>query len=247
MEGRGQRRPPFFICGTARSGTTLVRVLLDSHPRLSIGPESNLLHHWFHGIDASSLSRWPMEPSFFDEAALLAFERIHVAYMEQRGKQRWGDKTPGYWRLIPRIARVWPDAQFVYCLRDGRDVVCSMRERWGWHLHYASRVWAGEVMEALDLASLFGDQVHIIGYEDLVADPVSVMRGVIRFLDEEWDESILEPGRLPHDDFETDSPRAVGPIDTRSVGRWKRELNRRERWIVNRLLRSSLESAGYPV
>src|SRR5439155_14596986 len=57
-----------------------------------------------------------------------AFRAVYAAYAAHRGKQLFGDKTPGYVRELPLIADLFPEARFVHLIRDGRDVVLSLRE-----------------------------------------------------------------------------------------------------------------------
>jgi protein-tyrosine sulfotransferase len=236
---------PFFVVGIARSGTTLLRVMLDAHPDISMGPETNVLHHWFNGADSSSLDRWTEAADGYDGLILEMFERIHVDYMNERGKRRWGDKTPQYWKLIPRILETWPQAQFVYCIRDGRDVVCSMRDRWGWRVHYTSRLWSDGVNEALDIVQQHPDNVHVVHYEDLVTEPADAVAGVLEFLREPWDDAVLEPGRASHDDFESDSSAATQPVFTSSIGRWREDLGPIDSRVATHFMKDSLRRAGY--
>lgn len=238
---------PFFIVGIARSGTTLLRVMLDAHPDISIGPETNVLHHWFDGVDSSSLDRWSETANGHDDLVLEMFERIHIDYMNERGKRRWGDKTPQYWKLIPRILGTWPDAHFIYCIRDGRDVVCSMRDRWGWRVHYTSRLWSNGVSDALDIANDHPDSVHVVRYEDIVTNPADAVRGVLDFIGEPWDDSVLEPGQASHADFESDSSAATQPVFTSSIGRWREDLGPIDSRVANYFMKDTLGRAGYTV
>ena len=240
-----QNPAPFFIVGIARSGTTLLRVMLDAHPDISIGPETNVLHHWFNAIDSSSLDRWSMTEESYDSHVLDMFERIHIEYMNNRGKRRWGDKTPQNWTLIPRILETWPRAQFIYCIRDGRDAVCSMRDRWGWRVHYTSRLWANGVNDALDMISQHKDSVYIVRYEDLVTDPATTLRGVLDFIDEPWDDSVLEPSQAGHDGYESDSSAATQPVFTSSIGRWRTDLGPVDSRVANYLMNDTLRRTGY--
>ena len=113
-----KRRPPPFIVGVARSGTTLLRLMLDAHPELAIPPETHFVPRLIklvdggagpgevatflaghprwgdYGLDAAELERRldALEP-FDAGSALRAFYGL---YAEGQGKPRWGDKSPPY-------------------------------------------------------------------------------------------------------------------------------------------------------
>ena len=133
---------PFpFVVACSRSGTTLLRAMLDSHPELAIPPESHFL---------AALLREPLTPSEFlsfletherfiawdlpiedvrqaflddgvsDKAS--AVRALYASYARRQGKPRWGDKTPGYVRRIRELSELLPEAKFIHLIRDGRDV-----------------------------------------------------------------------------------------------------------------------------
>jgi hypothetical protein len=148
--------PAPFVVGVPRSGTTLARLMLDSHPELAIPAEThfipNLVARWRElegsdaGVDervANCLELITSHPRFGDldvEAGELEEHLakirspglpnlarcVHVVYASGRGAKRWGDKTPGYLVKMRRIAKVLPEARFVHVIRDGRDVAVSM-------------------------------------------------------------------------------------------------------------------------
>lgn len=124
--------PPVFLIGCHRSGTTLARRLLDAHPRLCCPPESKA----FMGLDALvkypqvllGLSTLGVKPSgvyrHFRGVALEVFG----TYAAARGKARWVDKTPNYYRLLPLIDRVFcRRVRFLFMVRHPIDVCGSMQ------------------------------------------------------------------------------------------------------------------------
>jgi len=99
MRSVTQRTPrPIFIVGCPRSGTTLLRLILDSHPSISAGPESRFL--W--GIRAIEERNWPTLAGFgldraeWHDNVRSLFEAFHLRYAEHQGKIRWADKSPDY-------------------------------------------------------------------------------------------------------------------------------------------------------
>lgn len=141
-----RRLPAPFIVGSPRSGTTLLRFMLDAHPELAIPPEtgfivpvsrlpwrSNTLRHAFFQI----VTRYPIEaPGWADFGlnttdfweALLQIEPFTVSaglrcfyqtYAARFSKPRWGDKTPEYGRHLKYIEQILPEAHFIHLIRDG--------------------------------------------------------------------------------------------------------------------------------
>jgi hypothetical protein len=154
---RGRAEPEFpapFVVGVGRSGTTLLRLILDAHPELAIPPETHFMPQlimrsgqpWFPPQRVVKLivedehRRWA--DFGLDEEQLLerfralepfnlpdALREFYRAYAEKHGKPRWGDKTPEYVRRMRRIKRTLPEAHFIHVIRDGRDVTLSTNKR----------------------------------------------------------------------------------------------------------------------
>jgi hypothetical protein len=152
------RQPAPFVVGIARSGTTLLRLMLDAHPQLTIPPETHflpqLLTHfdrWVEqGIEGAELRgramelivshpRWgdiDLDPREVERrmaqhdplTAGDAARSFYEAYAAGEGKPRWGDKSPPYTWKARRIQRALPEAHFIHLIRDGRDVALSLSE-----------------------------------------------------------------------------------------------------------------------
>src|ERR1700760_3637612 len=139
-----------FIVGSPRSGTTLLRMMLDSHPGLAIPPETGFIPRALTGLFgndehqrlafAQTISHFPPQaPGWqdfgIDTAALMrelqeirpfqvdaALRCFYRSYAARFDKLRWGDKTPSYGRHLRAIERTLPEACFIHMIRDGRDV-----------------------------------------------------------------------------------------------------------------------------
>ena len=196
-------RPPIFIVGCQRSGTTLLRLMLDSHPAISCGPETRFLgdlekvtgEHW----DRMSLYGFPREEWLRRIAAF--FDSVHTDYARRRGKQRWADKTPRYALTLDFIDELFPDALIVHALRDGRDVVASHRDRWGYFSAVrAVEKWPRYVRTVRAKGAAVGPaRYHEIRYEELVHRPEATLRGRLDFLGEPGDDAVLHHDELDHD------------------------------------------------
>jgi Sulfotransferase family len=144
--------PPIFVIGAPRSGTTLLRIMLSSHPRIYIPPESDFIPRLFLGRGRAAMSRrralrnvrivldnrrflreWrgdPLDPVSFvdglDELTPAAFlDALYRTYAAQHGAVRWGDKSPIYTHYVPLLAEIFPAGRFVHLIRDGRDAALS--------------------------------------------------------------------------------------------------------------------------
>jgi hypothetical protein len=144
--------PYVFIVGAPRSGTTLLRRIVDAHPEIAITRETHWITQLLEGDDPVAPER-PVGPEFL--ARLSTYERftrmgadraelerllsgdapvsyaqlvsaIFDAYGKAQGKAHVGDKVPGYVARIPTLSGLFPHARFVHLIRDGRDVCLSV-------------------------------------------------------------------------------------------------------------------------
>jgi len=214
----GQPHPPApFIVGSPRSGTTLLRLMLDSHPQLAIPPETGFLppalgslfgsderqrHSFSEAIinfppDAPGWQDFGIEPdAFMSELQMItpfhvdeAIRCFYRMYAARFRKDRWGDKTPSYGRHMRAIERVLPEACFIHIIRDGRDVALSLRDLW---------FSPGRDMTTLarqwrrDICATrrqsLGCRRYLeLRYESLVLDPETCLRDICDFIEIDYD------------------------------------------------------------
>jgi hypothetical protein len=214
------KRPPApFVVGVNRSGTTLLRMMLDAHPKLTIPPETHFIPEVIRRANHEntrrrlirSITKHPRWGDFgLDEAefrarakqvrpltAANAIRCFYDLYAEGQGKPRWGDKTPRYMRAMPRIARALPEARFVHLIRDGRDVALSQRERVidgsPVPMAAAAERWQRRIIAARDGAEeIKGNGYEEIRYEDLVADTEGTLRRICAFIELDFDPAMLD-------------------------------------------------------
>lgn len=148
---------PVFIIGFQRSGTTLLRVMLDAHPDLAIPLDTTGL--WaryasrldeYNGLLTPSdrarligdllaeerIRLWRLDAGVEDVTALVegsgfaaVVRAFYVAYARSRGKRFWGDKDPGNMTRLDLVNSWFPSARFVHLVRDGRDACLSQIEQ----------------------------------------------------------------------------------------------------------------------
>lgn len=212
---------PFFVVGSGRSGTTLLRLILSGHSQLHVVPET-----WFirplvaalplqgpltpQQIDTAIFTmashyRWPdmnySEQELRLDAAQLVgpalVDLINLVYARQlraASKRRVGDKTPNYIHIVPELAALYPAAKFIHLIRDGRDVAISFVER-DWERYYERRTfpWTLAMSRRRDLAKLpVSSQILEVRYEDLTRDSESSVRRICAFLGEAYEPAMLE-------------------------------------------------------
>jgi len=236
------RHPAPFIVGVGRSGTTLLRLMLDSHPELAIPPETHFIPELTRAFPGRRVNpdefaarldahrRWGdfhLEAGeVSDRVAALRRPRVGDAlrafyelYAEHQGKARWGDKTPKYLLHMKRIQRVLPEARFIHLIRDGRDVALSKADRSGRDVEESAVIWRKRIAKARRQSARL-DHYLELRYEDLVLDAEPTLRRACEFLDLEWDQGMLDYHRRAASRLEEmgDARRGAGdvrPAETR--------------------------------
>jgi Sulfotransferase family len=215
---------PFFIVASARSGTTMLRLILNRHSLLAVPPESRFITELWQGLSEVEtehfLGRLAGHPRFaawelpiesvrhelqgrsqviYREAISAAYR----AYTNSKGKARWGDKTPRYVEHIPFLAKLFPDSRFIHLVRDGRDVALSYADvSFGPKtVSQSAALWAKRVSAGLrDGRPLGAERYAEIRYENLVEDPESVLEKLCRFLDVGFEPPMLEAASAGDED-----------------------------------------------
>jgi hypothetical protein len=149
-----------------------------------------------------------------------SFERL---LLERTGRARWVEKTPTNVFCAGRMLEAFPEARFVYLVRDGRDSLVSQLRR-GRSLYHAAWIWLCAAASGVALRS--HPRVHALRYEDLTADPEASLRALCAWLGESFDEGMVAGGVGGSAVHETWASSPAEPINRRSVGRHLTELDR---------------------
>jgi hypothetical protein len=177
---------------------------------------------------------------------------IYRWHMEAEGKCRWGDKTPAYIGILPELASMYPNSQFIHLIRDGRDVAKSTQAT-GWFgrwLHDNAKAWAEAVEYQRRWArSEFRGRILEVRYENLVLEMEATLREICRFLGEEFEPRMLSwerqvDGQIPAREriYHTKLKLKIG---SEGVARWKREMSAREVFVSEAFMGSHLARLGY--
>lgn len=238
---------PIFVVGCHRSGTTLVRFVLDTHPSIACPPESKFVSglQEFASYPQMRQSLHSMGVTVDELHAQLGrmTDSIMSGYAARRKKRRWADKTPNYYRLLPFLYDIFDGkVLFLFVARHPFDTVSSLIEfvdrgagasadpefarivsQHGVGPYAWARYWA-EVYGAVDVfRAQHPDQCHLIRYEDLVQQPEPTLEGTFGFLGEEFDPKLVSRIFLSHHDhgLEDYKIRFTARIHDRSIGTWQ--------------------------
>ena len=268
--------PPLIVLGVRRSGTTLLRVMLDRSRALAIPDESyfvpQLARRHRGVVDAAAftddlrrlttLAEWGLPPD--SVAARLrpgmttgeAIAAVFEAYAAARGKPRWGDKTPLYMQYLPLLEALFPKALYVHLIRDGRDAALSflavpegiMTAGWGHPRDVAGFAcqWATELRGAQDLGRRAGGRYLEVRYEALVAAPDKELQRACGFAGLEYDDAMLGYVGATESARKAHQQRLNEPPRV-GVRDWRTEMPRADREAFETVAGDLLHELGYEV
>jgi hypothetical protein len=213
-----------FVVGCPRSGTTLIQSLLNGHPDIHSFPET----HAF--IDVSPPLPWARyglvqrgsidrigdfledidRPDLKEKLPRIAVTwgrmarglvRVLDTMATEAGASAWVEKTPDHLNHVDRLETHVPEARIIHVLRNGPDVVASLRtvtqrhpRAWGrdrsWSLKECAEKWVRAVRASRSRAD--GDVHLLVRYEDVVADPESVFEEMVDHIGLPWEPSAVE-------------------------------------------------------
>ena len=275
---------PIFIVGANRSGTTLLRLLLNAHPRIAIPDELIYFDSRMAGVPIEQWRNPDLSPREYeafvdrflheqcdpldelDTASLkeeiLAgrpdFRRPYrlalEAWSQHFGKERWGEKTPGNLFYADILLDMFPEAQFLYMVRDPRAGVASMQEVSFFPddvpFNALSRRKHDTQGRALLERHVPSSQRMTVQYEALVREPEATMRSVCGFLGEAVAPQMLrfheDAERYMQDNaWQHHNAAATNPITDDRIDAWKRRLTAHEVAIVEHICAGVMQAFGY--
>ncbi len=269
---------PFCVIGIGRSGTTLLRLMLHNHPRIAIPYESHFIIDYcnrleeYGNLDNDDNARLliknilnepiiKMWDYIFDAERVLdnvkerslrgIIDAIYREYAFSQGKERWGDKSD-YLDRLDILSKVFPDAQFIHIIRDGRDVAGSViKMPWGpSDVIEAAEWWNNHVWVAHRMGAVLGEKRYIeVFYEKLVENPEKELKRLCAFLDEEYSADMLNyhkrSGKSIPNDRKWQHYNVNASPNTSRAYSWKREMNPYDVAVFNKYAHKMLQELDY--
>merc|ERR1712142_246681 len=247
-DARGQRKeynsqthPFIFIGGHPRSGTTLVRAMLDSHQKIRCGEETRIIprilqlrDHWYKSEnEMHRLAQGGITDDVID-AAISSFVMETIV---QHGDPAdvLCNKDPLAMKQGEYLSKIFPNSKWIFMVRDGRAVIHSVIKRKitiTGYFHDDPRgclqKW-NKVMEAMNTVctNVGPAKCLVVYYEQLVLHPRRWMTIILDFLDIPWDEGVLshhlkinKPGGVRVSAAERSSDQIVKPVNVEALTEW---------------------------
>ena len=206
-EHTGSNTPFIFVGGFPRSGTTLMRVMMDAHPDIRCGQETRIIPKILLNIQKIFEIPSRREKSRRQEAGITqelldsAVASLIAEIINKHGEPapRLCNKDPLTFLNLTYLARIFPNAKFILMVRDGRAVIHSIMERGILIRGVNSRdpkvlfkTWNEAVSEMLSQCNGVGRSRCVkIPYEHLVLYPAGCMKILLDFLQVEWSDAVL--------------------------------------------------------
>lgn len=203
-------------------------------------------------IDLKNIYRELLSLQQNERSLAVILDKIYRYYIDQKtpGAHLWGDKTPKNVFYLKWINKVFRDAKFIHLVRDGRDVVNSyLKKNPELRLKEACTRWNKSIEKTQSFKKEKDKQHYLeIKYEQLVQNPEKTIRLVCNFLGISYTQEMLDftsvvdnlgDGNLQH------HTNLKNPINTKSIGKWKYDLDKTQISEISRLLNKNLKSLGY--
>jgi hypothetical protein len=264
-------KPPVFIVGSPRSGTSLLRNLLNRHPNLAISGETRFYgdvykRRWaFGGMDnpknrqrlvrqylsAIRLRKLGVDLAGLEERLLreaTSYQALLTCileyYAESQGKKRYGEKTPHHAFFAETLCEWFPGAAIIHLVRDPRDVVASLQRM----------PWApNSIVDNACMWRLFNRAARrarhrpgylMVHYEKLAVQPEQELARICAHVGEEYAGSMLSPTEPVAGPYSW--PRhARGPVTKERLHKWREELAVQEVSLIEWLAGKDMPAYGY--
>lgn len=208
---------PIFIIGVFRSGTTLLRYMIDSHSRICCPAESDFIIPLFSLVNDKYSIRGLNDMGFDEKHVKQKIRELCIYffgnYAKAKKKPRWADKSPAYVDYLDFIEQLFPEAQYIIINRHPLDLVHSMTKG-GKYLFdriqnfddgevdlriAGTRYWCEKTRKINEFIGKHPHKCQLIKYEELCNCPETIMKEVLEFIGEKWESEIVEFYKFEHD------------------------------------------------
>ncbi|XP_023701191.1 protein-tyrosine sulfotransferase 1 isoform X2 [Paramormyrops kingsleyae] len=232
--------PLIFIGGVPRSGTTLMRAMLDAHPDVRCGEETRVIPRIL--AMKQMWSRSGREKMRLDEAGVTdevldsAMQAFLLEIIVKHGEPATYlcNKDPFALKSLNYLAKIFPHAKFILMIRDGRASVHSMISRKvtiaGFDLgSYRDCLtkWNRAIETMYTQCLEAADKCLPMHYEQLVLHPEKWMRTLLRFLDIPWNDAVLhheeligKAGGVSLSKVERSTDQVIKPVNVEALSKW---------------------------
>lgn len=233
---------PLFVIGVPRSGTTMLARLLNNHPSIVQTYETsvfllfdNIIKNAKRGFKAGILYGKEYQDLWSKHLNSVAKDVIESFYekilqSESRDYVRyWGDKHPHHNACLPFIERLYPNALYIYIVRDPRDVACSISEMNKCTFEQAFDVWKKISQDYEKFQITCSDRLYSIKYEHIVKNYEEAIGQIMNWLDLECSHTFREIIRR-NQGHDFHNPHKIAEINfaEKSMERWKNSLTEKE-------------------
>lgn len=233
--------PLIFIGGVPRSGTTLMRAMLDAHPEVRCGQETRVIprilqlrSHWLRSEKESVRLE---EAGISKDVMNSAIAQFCLEIIARHGEPapRLCNKDPLTLKMGSYVIELFPNAKFLFMVRDGRATVHSIISRkvtiTGFDLssyRQCMAKWNTAIETMHNQCKEIGpDRCMMVYYEQLVLHPEQWMKKILKFVDVPWNESVLhheefinKPNGVPLSKVERSSDQVIKPVNLEALTKW---------------------------
>ena len=238
---------PVFLVGAERSGTTMLRLMLDHHPKIAWLNEFEYAVDLV-GDDGSTpqlgvYSSWLAQHRIFGATGFaiqpgLAYRELVHSFLEQRREQQSKPIIGAtVHRHFDRLIELFPGARFIHLIRDPRDVAPSViKMGWAGNVYAACSPWveAERVWDSVE-EQVGVDRFVQIRYEELLSDPECELARACGLIGVDYDPAMLH--------FHEDT--SYQPPDASASQRWKKTLGAKEIMLIESRCAQILRRRGY--
>lgn len=238
---------PVFLVGAERSGTTLLRLMLDHHPQIA------WCNEFEYAVDyISETGAWPNLDDYYQrlsddrifsatgfeiDRSLTYPQLVNSFLVQKRDRNHKPIVGATVHRHFDRLLHIWPDARFIHLVRDGRDVANSCIGM-GW----AGNLWTG-VERWIEAEALWEKLTQTIPaerrieitYENLISEPVKTLTNLCDFIGVPYDEAMLSYNEKTTYDLP----------DPKLTQQWRRKLSDAQLQLVESRIANMLKERGY--